>query len=145
VVVRARPRTAERNDPATNTWTPNGSMASARSRFAAAMMGGFLYVTGGAEGLRGGPHIVLRRCERYDQASNTWSGIADLPEPRFGHALACLDGSLYVMGGRTGGGPVFTSLPWRYDATGDALAEVPLAARSAPMLQFEEQGAWTAL
>jgi hypothetical protein len=48
-------------------------------------MGGFLYITGGF-----GAGVTLRSCERYDPASNTWSRIADLPEPRY-EGLPCLD------------------------------------------------------
>ena len=103
--------TAERYDPATNTWTPIASMASARNQFAAAAMGGFLYVTGGVEGPLDGPHVVLRRCERYDPASNTWSRIADLPEPRYSHALAYLGGSLYAVGGRAAAGAAADQQP----------------------------------
>ena len=140
----ARVATAECYDPAANTWAPIASMASARSSFAAAAMGGFLYVTGGVGGPAGGPRVVLRRCERYDPASNTWSRIADLPEPRRGHALACLDGSLYAVGGRAvDGGPPSTFPPWRYDATADAWVEVPLAAGSAAMRVCD--GEWAAL
>ena len=86
----ARVATAECYDPATNTWTPIASMASVRNSFAAAPMGGFLYVTGGlgVAGLLSSP------------ASNTWSRIADLPEPhQWDHALGCLGGSLHAVGG----------------------------------------------
>ena len=144
--VGARVATAERYDPATNTWAPIASMASARSDFAAAAMGGFLYVTGGVEGPVAGPYVVLRRCERYDPASNTWSRIADVPEPRFIHGLACLDGSLYVVGGKAVvGGPCSTSPPWRYDATADAWVEVPLAAGSAAFVGLGGQSEWASL
>ena len=142
----ARVATAERFDPATNTWTLIASMESARSSFAAAAMGGFLYVTGGAEGPQGGSHVVLRRCERYDPASNTWSRIADLPEPRFWHALACLDGSLFAVGGEAEWvGLVSTSPPWRYDATADAWAEVLLTANSAIFIGIGSGDAWAIL
>jgi kelch-like protein 17 (actinfilin) len=146
----ARMATAERYDPAANTWTPIASMASARSHFAAAAMGGFLYVTGGVEGPNGGPYVVLRRCERYDPAANAWSSIADLPEPRWLHALACLDGSLYAVGGNCDFvGPASTFPPWRFDATADAWAEVPLAAGSTIMsgvhANYDNYGGFAAL
>ncbi len=140
--------TAERYDPATNTWTLIASMASAPLLFAAASMGGFLYVTGGlVEGPpAAGPHVVLRRCERYDPASNTWSRIADLPEPRTCHALACLDGSLYAVGGQAvWDGPGSTSPPWRYDAIAGAWLEVPLAGDSGAMVGFKGGDAWAVL
>ena len=133
--------TAERYDPATNTWTPIASMASARRSFAAAAMGGFLYVTGGY-GAGGG----LRSCERYDPASNAWSRIADLPEPRWEHALACLGGSLYAVGGSTASGAFSTSPPWRYDATADAWVVAPLAAGSVEMRGFRyAESGWAAV
>jgi hypothetical protein len=143
----ARVATAERYDPAANTWTPIASMARGRCLFAAAAMGGFLYVTGGVKGPATGPHVVLRSCERYDPASNTWSRIADLPEPRSCHALACLDGSLFAVGGQAkwGPGPPSTSPPWRYDAIVHTWVEVPMAAGSVPMERFDVEGAWAAL
>jgi hypothetical protein len=98
-----------------------------------------LYVTGGHHGGAAG---VLRSCERYDPALNTWSRIADLPELRREHALACLGGSLYAVGGRAATGAASTSPPWRYDATADAWVEAPLAAGSAAMTTFT---AWAAL
>ena len=139
---RVRVATAERYDPATNTWTPIASMASARCDFAAAAMGGFLYVTGGVEGPAAGPHVVLKRCERYDPASNTWSSIADMPEPRHGHALACLGGSsLYAVGGA---GYASTSPPSRYDVLENTWVVVSLAPGSAEMRDFESS-AWASV
>ena len=143
---RVRVATAERYDPATNTWTPIASMASARCDFAAAAMGGFLYVTGGVEGPLAGPGVVMRRCERYDPASNTWSRIADLPEPRYSHALACLDGSLYAMGGQARWRGFASASPqWRYDVSTDTWVVAPLAAGSVGMRGFGERAGWTAL
>ena len=141
-----RVATAERYDPAANTWTAIASMASARTDFAAAAMGGALYVTGGLEGPYAGPHVALMRCERYDPVSNVWSRIADLPEPRFGHALACLGGSLYAVGGgAVDDGPCSTLSPWRYDAITDAWVVAPLAAVSTPMKLFGTPDCWAAL
>jgi hypothetical protein len=134
--------TAERYDPAANTWTPIASMASARYLFAAAAVGGFLYVTGGV----GADGSTLRSCERYDPASNTWSRIADLPEPRQGHALACLGGSLYAVGGQTSDDDdPSPSPPWRYDATADAWLVTPLAAGSVEMRGFGYADGWASL
>ncbi len=119
--------TVERYDPATNKWTLITSMASARLSFAAAAMGGSLYVTGGEDAAG-----KLRSCERYDPGANTWSRIADLPEPRCEHALACLGGSLYAVGGFT---PP-TSPAWRYETAAGAWVAVPLAVGSAAMARF---------
>ncbi len=104
-------------------------------------MGGQLYVTKGSvrvDELDADPSIVLESCERYDPASNTWSRIAELPEPRAGDALACLDGSLYAVGGQGVCGIDSTTPPWRYDAGNDAWVVAPPAPGSPEMRRFEE-------
>jgi hypothetical protein len=122
--------TAERYDPGSNTWTPIASMADIREMFAAAAMDGFLYVVGGREQNDNNdvPVVVKRSCERYNPATNTWSRIADLPEERYGLALACLDGALYAVGGLNWARLPSTTPPWRYDPEHDAWTETRLEA-----------------
>ncbi len=115
----------ERYDPAENAWTPIRSMSSARGDFAAAAMDGCLYVTGGhVSNAAAGAHGVHRGCERYDVSMDRWTRIADLPEPRWGHALACLNGALYVVGGSAGVGQPPASTCWRYDASSNTWVRV---------------------
>ena len=144
--VGQRVATAERYDPAANTWTAIASMATGRTEFAAAAMGGALYVTGGVEGPGAGPHVVLSRCERYDPVSNAWSRIADLLEPRFRHALPCLGGSLYAVGGQAAwSGFASTSPPWRFDPVANVWVVAPHAAVSTAMKGFGGLSGWAAL
>lgn len=101
-------------------------------------MGGALYAAGG--GATG--HGTLRSCERYDPAANAWTRIADLPEPRYCLALACLRGGLYAVGGLGADHQASSAPPWRYDAVADAWVEAPLAvdASARAITNFES---WT--
>ncbi len=140
----------ERYDLIENAWTSIARMANPRSLFGAAAMGGLLYVTGGLQD--SAPKVkakVLKSCERFDPATGKWSPIADLPSARFGHALACLCGVLYAVGGQetvVEGCIMSTSPPWRYDAAANAWVEAPLAAGSAAMRTgFADGSSWAAL
>jgi uncharacterized protein (TIGR03437 family) len=58
----------------------------------------------------------------YDIKANSWTQLSDLPEPRYGHEAAWIDGSIYVAGGadRNGG----KQRCWRYDPATDFWTEV---------------------
>ncbi|HEX6434356.1 MAG TPA: kelch repeat-containing protein [Gemmatimonadales bacterium] len=74
-------------------------MPKARFGAEAATLDGVIYVVGGQTFARNG----LSRVEAYDVASNTWSTVQPLPNPRFlMNGVSAIAGRLYVAGGHNG-------------------------------------------
>jgi N-acetylneuraminic acid mutarotase len=82
-------------------WHSAASMPERRSYFAAAQIGGAVYVSGGMVGASG--KYVLR-LERFDPARNSWTRLRDQPQPSRAAAGAALGRRLYVIGGQTPAG-----------------------------------------
>ena len=80
-------------DPTINAWSTGAAMPTARFYPAVGVIGGKLYVTGGA-----GPSGNLTSLEIYDPGTDSWSSGAPLPVAT-GGAGAVLNGKLYVVGG----------------------------------------------
>jgi len=79
-------------------WQTAASMPERRSYFAAAQIGGSVYVSGGMVGASG--KYVLR-LERFDPARNAWRRLPDQPQPSRAAAGAALGRTLVVAGGQT--------------------------------------------
>jgi N-acetylneuraminic acid mutarotase len=73
-------------------------MPERRSYFAAAQIGGGVFVAGGMVGASG---KYVFRLDRFDPARNSWLREPDLPEQARAAAGAALKGKLYVIGGQT--------------------------------------------
>jgi N-acetylneuraminic acid mutarotase len=91
-------------DPATNRWTPQTPLGLARPGAASAVLGGKLYVLGGARYNASKDAMeVLAITIRYDPATRTWTRRADMPSPRQGIAASkvSLNGQerIEVLGG----------------------------------------------
>ncbi len=58
----------------------------------------------------------------YDVKANAWTQLSDIPEPRYGHEAAMIDGKIYVAGGadRSGG----KRLCWVYDPATDLWSQI---------------------
>jgi Kelch motif len=76
-------------------------MPERRSYFAAAQIGGDVYVAGGMVGASG--RYVLR-LQRFDPRRNSWTRGPDLPGEARAAAGAAFGGRLYVVGGQTSRG-----------------------------------------
>ena len=72
--------------------------------------------------------------ERYDPATNAWEAVAPMATARYNHAVAALDGKLYVAGGLGAGYNRLSSVE-RYDPALDAWEAVaPMGtARNSPL------------
>ena len=85
------------SDLSLTTWSTGAGMPTARSRLAAAALGGKLYVVGGYDG-----SSRLRALEVYDPATDSWATGPDMFFYCYGLAAAAIDGNLYVVGGFNG-------------------------------------------
>ncbi len=102
-----------------------------RNHAVSGVIGGKLYVAGG----RGPGHEAedahnLSATEAYDQATDTWASLPDLPTARSGGAGAVLGGKLYVLGGGLPFNTIYKTIE-RYDpvaARWEALADMPAEA-----------------
>ncbi|MFE3879179.1 DUF6603 domain-containing protein [Kitasatospora sp. NPDC059146] len=105
----------ELHDPATGSWTPTGSLLTARKGHQATLLAdGRVLVTGGdpAAGTvtdPGGydPHS-LATAEVYDPATGTWTALGPMPGGRRGHRCLALRSGLVLLIGGTGG-PAFAA------------------------------------
>ncbi|XP_010906402.1 F-box/kelch-repeat protein At5g26960 [Elaeis guineensis] len=83
-----------------DTWTgavaPRAPTLFARKKFAAAAIGGKIYVAGGT--------ARTSAVEEYDPAADAWRVVADAPLRRYGCVAAAAGGVFYVIGGLRVGG-----------------------------------------
>ncbi|MGH2757998.1 MAG: Kelch repeat-containing protein, partial [Actinomycetota bacterium] len=79
-----------------NEWTRIRSLPAPRHHAAAAGLGGFVYLAGGAPGATDwtATDTVWRA-----RPGLPWRAVAPMPEGRQGHAMVALRGRLYVIGG----------------------------------------------
>ncbi|XP_078671837.1 kelch-like protein 24 [Branchiostoma floridae x Branchiostoma belcheri] len=83
-----------------DSWSKLAPMNVARDLHKLAVVQGKVYVIGGKAVVGSDVHAqVLADVEVYDQSLNKWTQSVPLPAPRCWHAVAVLDGSIYVMGG----------------------------------------------
>ncbi|MFD9692917.1 Kelch repeat-containing protein, partial [Kitasatospora sp. NPDC059088] len=105
----------ELHDPATGSWTPTGSLLTARKGHQATLLAdGRVLVTGGDPAAGpvtdpGGydPHS-LATAEVYDPATGTWTALGPMPGGRRGHRCLALRSGLVLLIGGTGG-PAFAA------------------------------------
>ena len=98
-------------DPAADSWKALASMPTKRGSPVAAVVGGKIYVIGGATTAPGAkepivhparPHITIGTVEEYDPATNTWRARTPMPTARNHAGVGVVGGKIYVIGGRTG-------------------------------------------
>jgi N-acetylneuraminic acid mutarotase len=93
---------AELYDAAANTWSPAGSMSTARVEHTATLLpNGKVLVAGGLIG--GAGFNVTAAAELYDPIANTWSAAASMSIPRYYHTATLLQSGVVLVAG--GGGP----------------------------------------
>ena len=99
-------------------WSTKAPMPTARARGTSGVVNGKIYVLGG-ENTSG----ILTKAEVYDPATNQWSAMTDVVQPRFAAASAVHGptGMIYVVGGMGGSGATNTVI--RYN-TADGTSAV---------------------
>jgi len=105
-----------------------------RSYGSAVELDGFLYIFGGISGSEASGLEVLNSTWIYDEANNSWSRGADMPDFSFGSAVATDGTVIWVIGGL---GPGHTV--WRYDPKADAYAT---GFADMPLDLFRIHGVW---
>ncbi|MBK7401659.1 MAG: hypothetical protein IPJ34_36750 [Myxococcales bacterium] len=111
--------TADRWNPATNTWSPAGSPTVQRTAMVPLLSGKVLALCPASAATADA--IV----ESYDDATNAWTNTTSMTTARaFCTAIRLLDGRVLVAGGRTSGGPlssaeIFDPAASKWTATGN--------------------------
>jgi N-acetylneuraminic acid mutarotase len=111
--------TVEAYDPATDTWTRQADMPTARELLSTSVVDGKIYAIGGQrqDSVFQGVYSTV---EMYDPATDRWTEKADMPLPRKVHSACVLNDIIYVFGGRLYiGGPPQPTL-FQYDPAADA-------------------------
>ena len=120
-------------DPAADSWKALASMPTKRGSPVAAVVGGKIYVIGGATTAPGAtepivhparPHITIGTVEEYDPATNTWRARTPMPTARNHAGVGVVGGKIYVIGGRTGAAFISvatnTNIVEEYDPASDS-------------------------
>ncbi|MBI2295545.1 MAG: hypothetical protein HYU76_05825 [Betaproteobacteria bacterium] len=98
-------------DPQKDTWKALAPLPTKRGSPNAAVVGGKIYVIGGA-GIHPGsketavhparPHRALGTNEVYDPKTNTWENRQSMPTARNHAAVGVVNNKIYIIGGRIG-------------------------------------------
>jgi N-acetylneuraminic acid mutarotase len=86
--------TVEVYDPATDTWTREADMPTARWSLATSVVGNRIFAIGGGHRM-----TAFKAVEEYDPATDTWRKRADMPTARGGLSTGVVGGKIYAIGG----------------------------------------------
>lgn len=89
-------------DTVGNIWRAAAAMPVGLEQFGITTDGSKIYVVGGYEnsGVPGDPISESNDLRIFDILSGAWSDGPKMPGTRVGHSVACVDGKIYVIGGR---------------------------------------------
>jgi alpha-tubulin suppressor-like RCC1 family protein len=98
---------AEIYNPATATWSPTGSLVTARGSQKAVLLSNGKVLAAGGLDASGSP---LSSAEIYDPAAGTWGSTGPVATARYNHTMTMLpSGKVLVVGGNGYGGPFATA------------------------------------
>lgn len=137
-------------DPANDSWKALAPLPTKRGSPVAAVVGGKIYVIGGASTHPGSketavhparPHRSVDTNEVYDPATNTWETRQTMPTARNHAFVGVVNNKIYVIGGRVGAAFITrasnTGIVEEYDP-----ATNQWGALKASMLNPRSAGAW---
>ncbi|MFQ5399532.1 MAG: kelch repeat-containing protein [Anaerolineae bacterium] len=103
-------------EPINSKWEQQAAMPLPRSRHAAVVVGGDIYVIGGQTVLLGTPEIT-NQLERYNTATGQWTTLNPTPPgPSYSNTTAAyINGRIYVPNGYNGNNTTFDNTHWAYD------------------------------
>jgi N-acetylneuraminic acid mutarotase len=107
--------TVEVYDPATDSWTTQTPMPTARAFLTSSVVGGKIYTIGGWNG--DSSNWNLNTVEVYDPVTNMWTAQTPMPTPRLFLTSSVVDGEIYAVGGgvQAGGGLAALNTVEAYD------------------------------
>ena len=103
---------AEIFDPATDSWSPAGSLSNARNRHTATLMPDGRVLAAGGENDSGNVAIA----ELYDPDTDSWSATDDLDTARILHTATLLPGGTVMVTGGGGAGTLSSAEVYDPDA-----------------------------
>ncbi|MDQ3937203.1 MAG: hypothetical protein M3253_00820 [Chloroflexota bacterium] len=89
-------------DPGHDRWIAGPVLPGSRHHTAAAGFDGSIFVSGGAASVT--DWTPFSNLWQLVPGEDTWTDLASMPEPRYGHRMVALEGRLYVVGGQGGSG-----------------------------------------
>jgi len=107
-------------EPAADSWKALAPMPTRRGSPVAAVVGGKIYVIGGAALHPGSsepavhparPHRSVTTVEEYDPVTNSWRARSPMPTARNHAAIGVVNNKIYIIGGRIGAAFVSVSSP----------------------------------
>ena len=119
--------TAELYDPATDSWSPTGSMNVARRSHTQTLLpDGRVLICGGGDNVSTSAQNAIASCETYDAATGMFTVVGNMTTPRLAHSVNLLDdGTVLIAGGSNGAGTSApTNLAELYDPTTNTFAPV---------------------
>src|SRR5208282_5185531 len=109
---------AELYNPATGTFTPTGSLNTAREYHTATLMNNGMVLIAGGQGLVGGFDGLLASAELYNPATGTFAPTSSLNTPRQQQTATLLNnGMVLIAGGNVPGLPLQTATAELYNPT----------------------------
>lgn len=108
------------------TWKPAAPLPESRGQLGGAAVGGFIYAIGGQFG-HDSSVVDVDRVHRYDPATDMWTKVASLPEPRshFENGTFLWNGRIVIVGGRNNQKHEIVTEVTMYDPVGDVWLALP--------------------
>lgn len=92
-------------NPSTGTWKPLTPMTTARNDLSSAVVDGIIYVIGGSCGSQGTGQLC-NLVQAYDPATDSWTDVTPMNEPRAGQGSVAIKGAIWTFDGDDNQGTV---------------------------------------
>ncbi|MER5689246.1 kelch repeat-containing protein [Streptomyces sp. NPDC002205] len=117
-------------DPVAKSWSNAAAYPQRTSWTSCGAVAGKLYCAGGFVDSPSGPQYS-RATYAYDPDTDTWTRMADMPQPLWASAYTAAAGRLVVSGGSTGSTTTgVTNAGYAYDVAADTWSAIPAAPKA---------------